>query len=196
MQMPKASRVNGTKNNKSIKPKTKMKKIILSIALLSGIVCFSQGSTAIGTQITPVVSNAITLQEGTIVKITLNEDLNGKKLDVGQRINFTTNDEVIINNRVVIPVGLKVTGTVTEASASGMLAKRGKLSFSIDRLYLNDGRIINLTNDVKKQVKSSTGVVVATAVLISPLALFIGGKNAKYEKGTPFEAYLKEDFTF
>lgn len=193
MQMLKAFPVNGTKNNKSIKPKTKMKKIILSLALLSGIVCFSQSAT---NAVTPVVSNAITMQEGTIVKITLNEDLNGKKLDVGQRINFTTSDEVIINNRVVIPAGLKVTGTITEAAASGMLAKRGKLSFSIDRLYLNDGRIINLTNEVKKQVKSSTGVVVATAVLLSPLALFIGGKNAKYEKGTAFEAYLKEDFTF
>ena len=171
-----------------------MKKLILSIALLSSITTFSQ-ETVTTTELT-IKSTAIVLPEGTIVKITLNEDLNGKKLDVGQKINFTTSDDIIMNNRVVIPTGQKVTGTVTEAAASGMLAKRGKLSFSIDRLYLSDGRIINLTNDVKKQVKSSTGVVVATAVLLSPLALFIGGKNAKYEKGTSFEAYLKEDFAF
>lgn len=163
-----------------------MKKIILSAVLLVSFIGFSQTAT--------VVPSVTTLSEGTIVKVALSQDLNGKDLSVGQKINFTTSTDFIIGDRVVIKEGQKVTGTVTVASGSGMLAKRGKLAFSIDYLYMPDGRIVKLTSEVTKVVKSSTGVVVASAVLLSPLALFIGGKNAKYKKGDVFESYVKEAF--
>jgi hypothetical protein len=170
-----------------------MKKIILCAALLAGLSNYSQGQIA-GTTIsgTSGVGKVFAIQEGTIVKVSLSQDLNGKDLEVGQKINFLTSENIIVGDRVVIKEGLKVTGTITTAAKSGMMAKRGKLAFSIDYLYLENGKVIKLTSDIKKEVKSSTGVVVATAVLISPLALFIGGKNAKYEKGTVFDAYVAE----
>ncbi|SDZ91596.1 hypothetical protein SAMN05443667_101278 [Flavobacterium gillisiae] len=173
-----------------------MKKIIFSAILLAGLSSFAQSETAAVSATATSTASTMTLSEGTVLKVALSEDLNGKNLSKGQKIDFTTSGDFILGDRVVIKEGLKVTGTVTEAAKSGMLAKRGKLAFSIDYLYLPDGKVIKLTSDVTKAVKSSTGVVVATAVLLSPLALFIGGKNAKYKEGEIFEAYVKESYTF
>lgn len=177
-----------------------MKKITFSALILSSVMSFAQSPTAavLNTSTAPSaeLNNVLTLSQGTIVKCKLLNDLNGKNLDEGQKINFVTSGDVIVGNTIVIKEGMKVVGTVTEAAKSGMLAKRGKLAFSIDYLYLDNGKVIKLTSDVTKKVKSSTGVVVATAVLLSPLALFIGGKNAKYEKGEVFEAYIEENVTF
>lgn len=170
-----------------------MKKIILCAAiLLSGLCGYAQETASNTVAASPVAKLSTSLPEGTVIKVSLSQDLNGKKLEVGQKINFLTNENVIVGDRVLVKEGLKVTGTITEAASSGMLAKRGKLAFSIDYLYLENGKVVKLTSNVKKEVKSSTGVVVASAVLLSPLALFIGGKNAKYEKGELFEAYVDE----
>jgi predicted RecA/RadA family phage recombinase len=173
-----------------------MKKIIFSAILLAGLYGFAQSKDASVSAPITLSSLKPKLSEGTVIKVALSEDLNGKNLSKGQKINFTTSGDIIVGDRVVVKEGLKVTGTITEAAKSGMLAKRGKLAFSIDYLYLPDGKVVKLTSDVSKAVKSSTGVVVATAVLLSPLALFIGGKNAKYKEGEVFEAYVKEDYTF
>jgi len=170
-----------------------MKKIILCAVLLSSSLNYAQDVAAISPPSS--VAKIIELQEGTVIKVTLNQDLNGKDLEVGQKINFLTSENLIVGDRVVVKEGLKVTGTVTMASSSGMMAKRGKLAFSIDYLYLGNGKVVKLTSSIKKDVKSSTGVVVATAVFLSPLALFIGGKNAKYEKGTIFDAYVDQTTT-
>lgn len=136
------------------------------------------------------VKDSIYLEEGTIIKISLDKDINGKELNAGDKIEFTTTEDLIQGDYVVLHKGLKVIGTVTEASKSKGLGKKGKLSFSIDYLYLSNGKVVKLRNEVTKNLNGSGGVVAATSVLLTPLALFIKGKNAKYEKGTVFEAFV------
>lgn len=133
------------------------------------------------------------LQEGTVVKLSLDNDINGKYLNAGDKINFTLNEDIIQGNYVVLKKGLKAIGTVKEAAKSKGLGKKGKLTFTIDYLYLNDGKVIKLRNEVTKNLNGSGGVVAAGAVVLTPLALFIKGKNAKYEKGTVFEAFIDEN---
>lgn len=136
------------------------------------------------------VKDSIFLEEGTIIKISLDKDINGKELNAGDKIDFTTTEDIIRNDYVILKKGLKVVGTVTEAAKSKGLGKKGKLSFSIDYLYLDNGKVVKLRNEVTKNLNGSGGVVAATSVLLTPLALFIKGKNAKYEKGTVFEAFV------
>lgn len=171
-----------------------MKKIILSAIVLASLsMSAQQATTAI-----PVatITPATTISEGTIVKVSLNEDLSGKEVSVGQKINFTTTEDLIQGNFIVLKKGLKVVGTITEAAKSKGLGKKGKLAFSIDYLYLDNGKVIKLRSNVTKNLNGSGGLVVASAVLLSPLALFVHGKNAKYEKGEVFEAYVDENATF
>ena len=136
-----------------------------------------------------------TLEEGTVIKISLDNDINGKDLNAGDKINFTTTEDIIQGNYVVLHKGLKVIGTVKEAAKSKGLGKKGKLTFSIDYLYLSNGKVVKLRNEITKNLNGSGGVVAATSVILTPLALFIKGKNAKYAKGTIFDAYVDEKTT-
>ncbi|MEA3427550.1 MAG: hypothetical protein U9R46_15005 [Bacteroidota bacterium] len=149
--------------------------------------------------VVPLILNAQTdttsviIPEGTIIKASLQKDISGKEASVCQTIDFELSDNVIINNKVAIYKGAKIVGTVTEAQRSKALGKKGKLSFSIDYLYLKNGTVIKLRSQVEKNLKGSGAAVAAGAVLLSPVALLFNGKNAKYEKGEVFTAYIDKE---
>ncbi len=134
----------------------------------------------------------ITLDEGTLVKCRLSEDISGKTLDVGDKIVFFLDEDITKNGVVVVVRGAKIIGTVTEAKGSRMLGKKGKLSFTIDYLYVNDSKVIKLRSQVSRNLKGSGVAVAAGAVLFTPFTLLFNGKNAKYEKNTIFESYVNE----
>lgn len=159
-----------------------MKKVITSLVLSFPFLLLSQTDTA-----------KITLTEGTIIKAAILKDISGKEVSVGQTIDFELSDNIIINNKVAVEKGAKIIGTVTEAQRSKALGKKGKLAFSIDYLYLPNGTVIKLRSQIEKNIKGSGGAVAAGAILVSPLALLFNGKNAKYEKGEIFTAYVDKD---
>ena len=138
-------------------------------------------------------TTGVVLKEGTIIKAALLNDINGKNVHVGEAINFELSEDILIDSNVVVQKGSKVTGTITEAAKSKALGKKGKLAFSIDYLYLADGKIVKLRNQVEKNLNGSGGAVAAGAVLVTPFALLIHGKNAKYLKGDQFTAYVDKD---
>lgn len=168
-----------------------MKRIIFSAILLASITGFAQQAASANVS-TSVSSSAVTLNEGSILKVAISDDISGKEVSVGQKINFSLAEDIIQGNTIVLRKGLKVVGTVTEAAKSKGLGKKGKLSFSIDYLYLENGKVVKLRSDVTKKLNGSGALVATTAVLLTPLALFVKGKNAKYEKGEVFEAYVDE----
>lgn len=172
-----------------------MKRIIFSAIVLASVSGFAQASASTVSTVTTSTASAVTLSEGTVLKVALNDDISGKEVSVGQKINFTTTEDIIQGNYIVLKKGLKVVGTVTEAAKSKGLGKKGKLAFSIDYLYLESGKVVKLRSDITKNLNGSGAVVVAAAVLLSPVALFVHGKNAKYEKGEVFEAYVTENVT-
>lgn len=167
-----------------------MKRILFSAMLLTTGTAFTQNAQ-INTQISTPAS--ITIPEGTLIKVSINNAISGKEVEKGQKIDFTTTEDIIQGNLVVLKKGLKVVGTVTEAAKSKGLGKKGKLSFTIDYLYLENGKIVKLKSDVTKNLNGSGAIVATTAILISPLALFVHGKNAKYEKDEVFNAYIAEN---
>lgn len=67
---------------------------------------------------------------------------------------------------------------------------KGELAFSIEYLYLPNGNVIKLRNQVEKNLNGSGVGVAAGAILLTPLALFVRGKNAKYVTGDIFTAYV------
>jgi len=165
-----------------------MKKLLLPFAAIIPFLINAQANTAMNKD-----SNALVLQEGTIIKAALLEDINGKEVNVGQNINFELSEDVIISDHVAIRKGAKIVGTVTEAERSKALGKKGKLAFSIDYMYLPDGEIIKLRSQVEKNLKGSGAAVAAGAILLSPVALLFNGKNAKYKKGDVFTAYIDKE---
>ncbi|MFZ2783731.1 MAG: hypothetical protein WAZ36_04980 [Sediminibacterium sp.] len=136
------------------------------------------------------------LQEGTIIKAALAQNISGKEVSVGQTVDFELSEDVILNGKVVIPKGTKITGSVTEAQRSKALGKKGRLAFSIDYLYLKNGPVVKLRSQIEKNLKGSGAAVAAGAILLSPVALLFNGKNAKYEKGEVFTAYIDKEVKF
>lgn len=159
-----------------------MKKLFIAALLFIPVVLMAQ-----------IDSANVTLQEGTIIKAALVKDISGKEVSVGQIVDFELSENIITDNKIVIEKGAKITGLVTEAERSKALGKKGKLAFSIDYLYLPNGKVIKLRSQVKKNLNGSGAAVAAGAILLSPIALIFNGKNAKYEKGEIFTAYIDKE---
>jgi hypothetical protein len=160
----------------------KMKKLLIGLLLNLPYLVMAQND-----------SLGLILQEGSIVKVALTKDINGKEVNVGQIVDFELSEDVIIDGKIAIAKGAKVTGLVTEAERSKALGKKGKLAFSIDYLYLTNGKVVKLRSQVEKNLKGSGAAVAAGAVLLSPFALLFNGKNAKYKKGEVFTAYVDKE---
>ena len=159
-----------------------MKNLLITMILLVPAIVFAQTDTT-----------SIVLQEGTMIKAALTQNISGKEVSVGEAVNFELSEDLIIDNKVIVLKGAKITGSVTEAQRSKALGKRGKLSFSIDYLYLANGKIVKLRGQSEKNLNGNGAAVVAGAIILSPVALLFHGKNAKYEKGEVFTAYIDKE---
>jgi len=160
-----------------------MKKILLSSLLFVPLAIFAQNQ-----EVKPTV-----LYEGTEVSVKCITELKGSELKVGDNINFELAKPVIINDQVLLNSGLHAIGTVTSAAGSKAFGKKGKLEFTIDYLYLKDGRPIKLRNSVAAAAKSRGVETAVVSVVLSPLGLFIHGAQAKFEAGTTFKAFVDHD---
>lgn len=170
-----------------------MKKTSILFAILFATLTFAQNENNIKTNIDQTNQNKIIIPEGTLVKAALKNEIRGGKMQVGNQIEFILKQPLVIGDQVIVSEGAKILGTVTEARASGVLGRKGKLAFDIEYLYLDNGQVIKLSGQNSKNLKGSGVVVAATSVVLTPLGLLIPGKGAKFEAGTVFDAYVAKD---
>jgi hypothetical protein len=127
------------------------------------------------------------LQEETQIKVAITQMISSKDAKVGDIINFKVIEQVRKDDLILIDTGTVVTGEVIEAERSRSLGKGGRLDFIINTVTAVDGQLIKVRVSSKRMAgKEKTGGVVAGALLISPLALFIKGKNVVIEAGKEF----------
>ena len=120
-----------------------MKKIyIFSMISLSSIL-YSQENVKVteNTSSTEFVRKA-TIEEGTLVKAALKNEIRGGKMKVGDQVEFYLKQPISVGDQVVVGEGKKIIGTVTEARASGIVGRKGKLAFNIEYLYLDQVHIL------------------------------------------------------
>jgi hypothetical protein len=166
-----------------------MQKIsFLFLILLSFSVCAQSDTTN--------ANSPITLQRGYPVKLILMDTVSSKTAQVGDKINFQTAEDVVINGRTIITKGVPGLGTVTQTQESRILGQKGTLEFSIDELILPDGKLIQLTADQKAAGQAKTGAAIAASVIVTPLFLLKKGKDIVYYKGKVFVAYINDNYTF
>lgn len=139
-------------------------------------------------------ANAKKLPEGTIVTVSLLQELSSKTNMAGEIIEFETSEPVIVGDRVLVPKGAHVTGKITESEKAKGMGKAGVLNFTIDYLTLPSGKIVKLTSEIKTKGDNKTGTAVAEAVLLTPLFLLKKGKNKKFEKGQQFKVFVAQDY--
>jgi len=146
---------------------------------------------------TTVCTAQITLDEGTKVRVRLDQTISSATADEGQIVELSVIEAIKVGDLVVIPEGARVTGTITEAMQKRRMGRAGKLDFSIDRVRATDGEWVPLRYSLKKKSGESnavkSGILTAGVAVVffpaAPVMLLIKGKDITINKGVAFDVY-------
>jgi len=95
----------------------------------------------------------VTLPEGTVLTVRLNETVSSKKNSAGDRFTATVAEPVEMDGKVVIPKGASVTGTVTDAKSLGKIKGSATLRLVLDSVTINDSKYDIRTSAVARHEK-------------------------------------------
>ena len=94
-----------------------------------------------------------TVDSGTKVPLSLINSVSTKHSAEGDRVYLETVFPVLVNGRIVVPVGSYVAGTVTQVKKPGRVKGRGELYVRFDSLTLPNG----VTRDFRGRIGSMDG---------------------------------------
>jgi hypothetical protein len=137
--------------------------------------------------------NTFKIPEGTPINVTLKDRISSKTSHLNDLIYFTVDKAVEVNGIEVIKKGAIARATVKEIKKARMLGRRGKLAFEFLDVSVADGSLAGIKSNYVGKGGGISGGVMAGAVLLNPLFLLVGGSEAKYEAGMPFNVYLAQD---
>lgn len=78
-----------------------------------------------------------TVPAGSSIVVTLDQSVSSKDARVGQKVDGSVAENVVVNSKTVIPKGSKVSLSVASAQASGRLTTPAKLWLKIDSISVN-----------------------------------------------------------
>jgi len=108
--------------------------------LLMAVFCLGAGCLGASQDgMTETVQEEIVVPEGTVIPIILTAYLNTRNSQVGDIAYAETNFPIWIQQRLVIPRGSSVRGTVTEVVRAGRLKGKGSLAIRFDDILLPNG---------------------------------------------------------
>jgi hypothetical protein len=100
-----------------------------------------------------------TVNSGTTVPLSLINSISTKHSAEGDRVYLETAFPILVNGRIVIPVGSYVQGTVTQIKKPGRVKGRGELYVRFDSLTLPNGVTRNFHGRIGNVDAGSTGDV-------------------------------------
>jgi hypothetical protein len=98
----------------------------------------------------PASSTELIVHAGTRIPLSLRNEIDTKHSHEGDRVYLDTIYPVVVNNRVVIPRGSYVSGTLTTSKPAGAIGKKGELFIRFDSLILPNG----VTRDFRSRLAS------------------------------------------
>jgi type IV secretory pathway VirB10-like protein len=99
----------------------------------------------------PVFQN-VEVAAGTPLTLALASDLSSKTARPGDSFEATVASNVMVDGRVVVPTGTRITGNVTEViSGSHAIGAVPTLGLKFNQLELEDGQIIPITGELMEQ---------------------------------------------
>jgi len=138
-------------------------------------------------EVAPVAApspSAITLRNGTAIHLKLGKTISSATAHVGDIVDLTVVEEVIVDGISVVPAGSTAIGLVSEAEPKKRMGHGGKLAFSVNFVRLKDDE-----KAVVRSFQETTGSN-NSAGTINPLS---SGKEVVFTQGTEFTAYVDGD---
>jgi len=87
--------------------------------------------------------NFVTLRAGTIVSLTLNEEVNSDEIQVGNSLDFMVRSNVVVNGQVVISSGSIAEGWVKKVT-KGCDGRCANITITVENVQTVDGQRIYL----------------------------------------------------
>ena len=102
-------------------------------------------------------ANEFIIPEGTEFKLQLHTTLNSKTTKAGDRVMTTLIDPVAVEDRDVLPKGIRIDGHVGEVKAAGRRGKGGYLTIVFDTLEMPNGEKVNILGSLTEVFSSEGG---------------------------------------
>jgi hypothetical protein len=134
------------------------------------------------------------LREGTEVRLKFAQSVSSKTAEEGDSVNLVLDEDLKVGDVTVAKAGAKSVASVTHSKRAGMMGKAGELSMRLEYVIVGDARM-RLRGSKGKEGQGKEGTAVVLTVLFGPLGLIKHGKNVEIKEGTPFTAYVDQDFT-
>jgi hypothetical protein len=171
------------------KPISQTVVVILTLA----VICLLPTQTLLAIQ--DPKNEDIVLAEGTAINVVTAQEVTSKEAKPNDPINFTVNEDVVINGQVVVRKGTPATGSVINAEKGGYMGKSGKLGIQVESTQTADNQPLKLRAAKGREGKDKTNSTAALS-LILPVFLFKKGGEAKIAAGTPVTVYVAEEKRF
>ena len=141
---------------------------------------------------TPSTTVSSAIPDGTEVHLALMKDLKSGGNKAGEEIPFEVSQDVYSPGRaLLISANTPAYGKVLQSSRRGMFGKGGKLKYTIDYILMPDkSRVILRSDPQLVRGGDNRTASIATAILLTPLTLFINGKDVSVNKGQVFTMYI------
>lgn len=137
----------------------------------------------------------VELKEQTLVRIRLLTAVDSATSREGDVVRYRVTEDVMVDGRVVIPVGAEGIGRIAEVSSAGRLGKDGRIEIDFGKVPSLDGNLITLhvserATEQNRSLELAAGASMAGVLLLGPIGLvggyFIRGKDVQIGVGTEF----------
>lgn len=138
---------------------------------------------------------SVTIPDGVEMTVLCAETVSSKTAVEGDPVNFTVDEDLMVDGRVVVAKGTLVKGSVSHAEQRGRMGKAGKLSIRVETTTTVDGQKLKLRASRGREGEDKTGTTVALTVLFGPLGLLKRGKDVELKEGTRMKVFTDEEKT-
>lgn len=196
-----------------------MKTLLISTALLAGIVKPGMPALKTTSETTPPLAHEITfttnkdyeiktedgtivtLRSGTPIVVESSQTYNAKNLSEGQTVNVRVKYNVVANKQTLVAAGALGTATVSDLVKPGVFGKPGRIELQIQSVQAVDGQQIllsgipmNAEGQNKKGLAWGLSIGLFLLTLIGgAVGFFIKGKPAEIKAGTTSNASVASD---
>ena len=153
----------------------------ISAVVVFTICCLLLASNSFATVQDPVAE--IVVSEGTPINVVTAQEVTSKAAKPNDPVNFTVNEDLVINGQVVVRKGTAAIGSVINAEKGGYLGKSGKLGVQVESTQTVDGQPLKLRAAKGKEGKDKTNSTMALSMIV-PFFLLKKGGDASIAPGT------------
>jgi hypothetical protein len=174
----------------------KVASALLSGLLLLLIFCVTTTVTAPSLECQGAVNASlgkVEVPDGTVLHLVLMDDLQGKKMKVGDQVHFKVREDMSIEHQILVRTGSLAMGHITLANKNGFAGKSGRINIHIDFVVATDGTHIRLRGDPDIGGGRQRAVTAAATAEYGPGALFMRGWDARIPVGTMLNAFIDGD---